>query len=150
MGLVQYNHRVGSLCHQRRSAANQDFQDTQVFVNTLACSSCGLCENFSCPQGLAPRSLIADYKRVPVFALNQAVAFVQDNHGSYIDELRRVRTAAEASPAADGTVRGISNQILAFAGGNDASHYFSHNHGMYLLSVYCLSLTPGLPETAAG
>ena len=45
-----------------RSAANQDFQDTQVFVNTLACSSCGLCENFSCPQGLSPRSLIADYK----------------------------------------------------------------------------------------
>lgn len=45
-----------------RSAANQDFQDTQVFVNTLTCSSCGLCENFSCPQGLSPRSLIADYK----------------------------------------------------------------------------------------
>ena len=28
----------------------------------MFCSSCGLCENFSCPQGLAPRSLIADYK----------------------------------------------------------------------------------------
>ena len=45
-----------------RSAANQDFQDTNVFLNTMFCSSCGLCENFSCPQGLAPRSLIADYK----------------------------------------------------------------------------------------
>lgn len=45
-----------------RSAANQDFQDTNVFLNTFFCSSCGLCENFSCPQGLAPRSLIADYK----------------------------------------------------------------------------------------
>lgn len=45
-----------------RSAANKDFQDTAVFLNTLFCSSCGLCENFSCPQGLAPRSLIADYK----------------------------------------------------------------------------------------
>lgn len=45
-----------------RSAANQDFQDTNVFVNTLFCSSCGLCENFSCPQGLSPRSLMADYK----------------------------------------------------------------------------------------
>jgi len=45
-----------------RSAANQDFQDTAVFLGTLACSSCGLCENFSCPQGLSPRSLIADYK----------------------------------------------------------------------------------------
>ena len=45
-----------------RSAANKDFQDTNVFINTFFCSSCGLCENFSCPQGLSPRSLIADYK----------------------------------------------------------------------------------------
>lgn len=45
-----------------RSAANQDFQDTNVFLNTMFCSSCGLCENFSCPQGLSPRSLITDYK----------------------------------------------------------------------------------------
>lgn len=45
-----------------RSAANQDFQDTNVFLYTMFCSSCGLCENFSCPQGLAPRSLIAEYK----------------------------------------------------------------------------------------
>lgn len=45
-----------------RSAANRDFQDTNVFLNTMFCSSCGLCENFSCPQGLSPRSLIADYK----------------------------------------------------------------------------------------
>ncbi len=45
-----------------RSAANQDFQDANVFLNTMYCSSCGLCENFSCPQGLAPRSLIAEYK----------------------------------------------------------------------------------------
>lgn len=45
-----------------RSAANKDFQDTNVFLNTFFCSSCGLCENFSCPQGLSPRSLIADYK----------------------------------------------------------------------------------------
>ena len=45
-----------------RSAANQDFRDTNVFLNTMFCSSCGLCENFSCPQGLSPRSLIADYK----------------------------------------------------------------------------------------
>lgn len=45
-----------------RSAANQDFQDTNVFINTMFCSSCGLCENFSCPQGLAPRTLITEYK----------------------------------------------------------------------------------------
>lgn len=45
-----------------RSAANRDFQDIQVFLDTMFCSSCGLCEMFSCPQGLSPRSLIADYK----------------------------------------------------------------------------------------
>lgn len=45
-----------------RSASNQDFQNTNVFINTMFCSSCGLCEMYSCPQGLAPRSLMADYK----------------------------------------------------------------------------------------
>ena len=45
-----------------RSAANGDFQDMGVFLNTMFCSSCGLCESFSCPQGLSPRSLIGDYK----------------------------------------------------------------------------------------
>ena len=45
-----------------RSAANQDFQETNVFLDTMFCSSCGLCEMYSCPQGLSPRSLIADYK----------------------------------------------------------------------------------------
>jgi len=45
-----------------RSASNKDFQDTNVFVNTLFCCSCGLCEMYSCPQGLSPRSLMAVYK----------------------------------------------------------------------------------------
>lgn len=45
-----------------RSAANQDFRDINPFLETMYCSSCGLCEMYSCPQGLAPRSLIADYK----------------------------------------------------------------------------------------
>ena len=45
-----------------RSAANQDFQNMDAFVNTLFCSSCGLCEMYSCPQGLSPRSMMAEYK----------------------------------------------------------------------------------------
>lgn len=45
-----------------RAAANQDFQDTNVYLNTLYCSACGLCEMFSCPQGLSPRTLIGEYK----------------------------------------------------------------------------------------
>ena len=45
-----------------RSAANQDFQHIEAFLNTSFCSSCGVCEMYACPQGLAPRSLIAEYK----------------------------------------------------------------------------------------
>lgn len=45
-----------------RSAANQDFLNTDVFLNTLFCSSCGLCEMYACPQGLSPRALQTSYK----------------------------------------------------------------------------------------
>lgn len=45
-----------------RAAANRDFQTVSPFIDTLFCSSCGLCEMYSCPQGLSPRSLMADYK----------------------------------------------------------------------------------------
>ena len=45
-----------------RSAANQDFQNTNVFLDTMFCCSCGVCELYACPQGLSPRSLITEYK----------------------------------------------------------------------------------------
>ena len=45
-----------------RSAANQDFSNMDAFLDTFFCSSCGLCELYSCPQGLSPRSMIAEYK----------------------------------------------------------------------------------------
>ncbi len=45
-----------------RAAANRDVQNVEPFVNTLFCSSCGLCEMYSCPQGLSPRSIMAQYK----------------------------------------------------------------------------------------
>lgn len=45
-----------------RSAANQDYSSMDPFLGTMFCSSCGLCEMYSCPQGLAPRSMIAEYK----------------------------------------------------------------------------------------
>ncbi len=45
-----------------RCAANRDFQNVEPFVDTLFCSSCGLCEMFSCPQGLSPRTMMAEYK----------------------------------------------------------------------------------------
>ena len=45
-----------------RSAANRDFQNLDPFLDTMFCSSCGLCELFSCPQGLSPRSMMTEYK----------------------------------------------------------------------------------------
>ncbi|MCD8218576.1 MAG: SLBB domain-containing protein [Clostridiales bacterium] len=45
-----------------RASANRDFRDLEPFLDTMFCSSCGLCEMYSCPQGLKPRSMIAEYK----------------------------------------------------------------------------------------
>lgn len=45
-----------------RAASNKDFQDMNPFLNTFFCVSCGVCELFACPQSLAPRSLMAEYK----------------------------------------------------------------------------------------
>ncbi len=45
-----------------RAAANRDFASLDPFLDTFFCSSCGLCELYSCPQGLKPRSMITAYK----------------------------------------------------------------------------------------
>ena len=44
------------------AATCKDVQDPNIFLNTMFCSSCGLCEMYSCMQGLSPRSLRAEYK----------------------------------------------------------------------------------------
>lgn len=36
--------------------------DTKPFLNTFSCSQCGLCEMYSCMQGLSPATLIAEYR----------------------------------------------------------------------------------------
>ena len=45
-----------------RAATCKDVQKPDIFVNTCFCSSCGLCEMYSCFQGLSPRTLMAEYK----------------------------------------------------------------------------------------
>ena len=45
-----------------RSATSGDTKDLAPFINTFFCSGCGLCELYSCPQGLSPRTLITEYK----------------------------------------------------------------------------------------
>lgn len=75
-----------------RSAANQDFQDESVFLDTFFCSSCGLCELFSCPQGLSPRTLITEYKT----GLRQAgVKIPSDRVAKPVKESREYRKAPE-------------------------------------------------------
>lgn len=45
-----------------RAATCNDFSDVTAFVNTMYCSGCGLCEMYSCMQGLSPRTLIGQVK----------------------------------------------------------------------------------------
>lgn len=45
-----------------RTATSGVTKDLAPFLNTFFCSGCGLCEMYSCPQGLAPRTLITEYK----------------------------------------------------------------------------------------
>ncbi len=42
-----------------RNATSGIVTDANTYLNTAFCSQCGLCELFSCSQGLAPKSLIA-------------------------------------------------------------------------------------------
>ncbi len=43
-------------------ASNGITNDATPYVNSMFCSSCGLCELYSCGQGLSPRSLLAACK----------------------------------------------------------------------------------------
>lgn len=45
-----------------RAATTGVTKDLKPFLNTYFCSQCSVCEMFACPQGLAPKSLIGDYK----------------------------------------------------------------------------------------
>lgn len=45
-----------------RAIAGGQTEDTGAFLNSFFCSSCGLCELYSCFQGLSPRSLLAECK----------------------------------------------------------------------------------------
>ena len=75
-----------------RAAANKDFQNVNPFVNTHFCSSCGVCELYACPQGLAPRSLMAEYKA----GLRKAgVKPPSDPHTAPVNAARELRKVPE-------------------------------------------------------
>ena len=48
--------------HKIMRAVASGVADSKVFLNAFSCSSCGLCEMFSCGQGLNPRSIIDGIK----------------------------------------------------------------------------------------
>ncbi len=74
-----------------RAASHEDVRDTKPFVNTFFCSSCGLCEMYSCPQGLAPRSMMAPVKG----ALRQAGLKLPAVEAKPVSESREYRRAPE-------------------------------------------------------
>ena len=45
-----------------RVASNHDSHNTAPYLNSFFCSGCGLCEMYSCFQGLSPRTLIGKFK----------------------------------------------------------------------------------------
>ena len=45
-----------------RSVSSGTAQDIKPLLDTMFCSACGLCEMYSCGQGLSPRTLIGEYK----------------------------------------------------------------------------------------
>ncbi|MBQ7679653.1 MAG: SLBB domain-containing protein [Butyrivibrio sp.] len=45
-----------------RAVAQSDTSDLSVFVNSAFCSGCGICEQYACPQGLSPKSIIQEFK----------------------------------------------------------------------------------------
>jgi len=45
-----------------RVATSGITSDVKPFLDTMFCSQCGLCEFYSCSQGLSPRTLIGEYK----------------------------------------------------------------------------------------
>ncbi|MGN0306133.1 MAG: 4Fe-4S dicluster domain-containing protein [Lachnospiraceae bacterium] len=45
-----------------RAVGQQDLSDLRIYMNTAYCSGCGICENYACPQGLSPRSIIQQFK----------------------------------------------------------------------------------------
>lgn len=46
-----------------RSATSGVTRDLEPFINTFFCCECGICEMYACPQGLAPKTMISEYKK---------------------------------------------------------------------------------------
>lgn len=45
-----------------RVVSSHDLSNVKPYLDAMFCSSCGLCEMYSCHQGLSPKALIAEFK----------------------------------------------------------------------------------------
>ncbi len=55
-------HPIEPHAFMRSASSGGYIKDLSPLLNTFFCSGCGLCELYSCPQGLSPRTLITEYK----------------------------------------------------------------------------------------
>ncbi len=55
-------HPIEPHAFMRSASSGGYIKDLSPLLNTFFCSGCGLCELYSCPQGLSPRTLINEYK----------------------------------------------------------------------------------------
>ncbi len=55
-------HPIEPHAFMRSASSGGYIKDLAPFLNTFFCSGCGICELYSCPQGLSPRTLISEYK----------------------------------------------------------------------------------------
>ena len=55
-------HPIEPHAFMRSATSGGYIKDLSPFLNTFFCSGCGICELYSCPQGLSPRTLITEYK----------------------------------------------------------------------------------------
>ena len=71
--------------------------DTSVVAGAMFCSGCGLCEAYSCPQGLSPRAVIAEMKataKANGIKPPSDIAFEKDVKDSYLKRVSVERLTA--------------------------------------------------------
>ena len=79
-----------------RAIANGLTYDVEPFLNSFFCCSCGLCEMYSCHQGLSHRE---DFWISPKGALRAKGVRVPDKPGKGVaDPMREERRVSGASP----------------------------------------------------
>ncbi len=71
-----------------RTATSGVTTQLEPFINTMFCCSCGICEMFACPQSLAPRTLITQYKKG---LRSKGVSIPREVRTEEVDPLREYR-----------------------------------------------------------